>query len=134
METNVVTINGKKREVLKDTDVALNNGSLVIHYNATKKVIGTYIVTSFRGTLQQGQNKCNYCTLINLQTGYPQFEERASRKTTVARLLSHLCEGFGLGENARRRGEYIAVFPVGKYKIDLECESANNLLNTENEF
>ena len=118
-----VTINRKKYGADGDTPIKLNNGSLVLHYNKLGDVIGAYIVTSYRdqrGTLKNPEHTTGYCSLVNLDNGYLKFEERCSRTTTMGRVLAHLVPNgdFG-GKEAIKSGQYIEVYPVGEYKIDL---------------
>lgn len=118
-----VTINSKKYGVDGETPIKLNNGSLVLHYNKLGDVLGAYIVTSFRdqrGTLKNSEHTSSYCSLVNLDNGYLKFEERCSRTTTMGRVLAHLVQNgdFG-GKEAVKNGQYIEVYPVGMYKIDL---------------
>lgn len=115
---NNVTINGKDIKIIGETPVKLNNGSLVIHYSRSE-VIGAYIVTSYRGLNQQGGTS-QYCSFIDLDTGYIKFEERCSRTTTVGRVLSHLNHNDYRGKNALECGQNIEVYNLGNYKIDLK--------------
>lgn len=119
-----VTINGKKYERDGETPVKLNNGSLVVHYNKMGNVLGAYIVTSFRDSKgnYSGQQTATYCSLINLDNGYIAFEERASRSTTVKRVLSHLNKGDYYGQQAVKEGQYIEVYAPGDFKIDLSFD------------
>lgn len=119
-----VTINGKKYERDGETPVKLNNGSLVVHYNKMGDVLGAYIVTSFRDSKgnYSGQQTTTYCSLINLDNGYIAFEERASRSTTVKRVLSHLNRGDYYGQQAVKEGQYIEVYAPGDFKIDLSFD------------
>lgn len=119
-----VTINGKKYERDGETPVKLNNGSLVVHYNKMGDVLGAYIVTSFRDSKgnYSGQQTTTYCSLINLDNGYIAFEERASRSTTVKRVLSHLNKGDYYGQQAVKEGQYIEVYASGNFKIDLSFD------------
>ena len=118
---NNVTINKVKFEVKGDTPVRLENGSLVVHYDKSDNVKGAYIVTSFRDNKNRysGSNTAPYCSLVNLDSGYLKFEERCSRNTTIKRVLSHLNPSDVSGTEAVRSGQYIEVYPVGNYKIDL---------------
>mgnify|MGYP003191361618 CR=1 FL=1 len=119
-----VTINGKKYERDGETPVKLNNGSLVVHYNKMGDVLGAYIVTSFRDSKgnYSGQQTTTYCSLINLDNGYIAFEERASRSTTVKRVLSHLNKGDYYGQQSVKEGQYIEVYAPGDFKIDLSFD------------
>ena len=120
-----VTINSKTYKVDGETPVRLNNGSLVLHYNKLGDVMGAYLVTSFRdhkGTLRNTEHTASYCSLINFDNGYLEFEERCSRATTMKRVLSHLNPGDYAGEQAVKDGQYLEVYPVGKYKIDLSFD------------
>lgn len=98
-----VTINGKKYERDGEIPVKLNNGSLVVK--------GDY----------KGQTT-TYCSLVNLDTGYLAFEERASRSTTVQRVLSHLNKGDYYGQQAVKEGQFIEVYALGDFKIDLSFD------------
>ena len=119
-----VTISNDKRLVGIDTPVRLNNGSLVLHYNKGGDVIGAYLVTSYRdhrGSLKNEEHTKNYCSLVNLDTGYLKFEERCSRLTTIGRVLAHLSpsDDFG-GKEAFKSGQYIEVYLNGDYKINIQ--------------
>ena len=120
-----VTINSKKYEVVGEAPVKLNNGSLVLHYNKLGDVMGAYIVTSYRDQSgyckHNGKETAQYCSLVDLDNGYLKFEERCSRNTTVGRVLAHLVPNgdFG-GKEAVKNGQYIEIYNVGDYKIDLQ--------------
>lgn len=119
-----VTINGKKYERDGEMPVKLNNGSLVVHYNKMGDVLGAYMVTSFRDSKgdYKGQTT-TYCSLVNLDTGYLAFEERASRSTTVQRVLNHLNKGDYYGQQqAVKEGQFIEVYALGDFKIDLSFD------------
>ena len=113
-----VTINGKVKEVRYETPLRLNNGSLVVHYNRLGDVLGAYIVTSYRGANIVG-GTTHHCSFVNLDNGYIEFEERCSRNTTIARVLSHLNHGDYTGRQAVTDGQYVEVYNGGNYKIDL---------------
>lgn len=119
-----VTINSKKYGVDGSEPVRLNNGALVLHYNKNADVLGAYLVTSYRDQSgyckHNGKETAQYCSLVDLDTGYLKFEERCSRNTTVGRVLAHLVPNgdFG-GKEAVKNGQYIEVYAVGDYKIDL---------------
>ena len=126
-----VAINGKRVEKKVDTPVKLSNGSLVVHYNKLGDVIGAYIVTSYRDQSgyckHNGKETSQYCSLVDLDTGYLKFEERCSRNTTMGRVLAHLVPNgdFG-GKDAVKDGQYIEVYTGGNYKIDLSFDRENN--------
>ena len=113
-----VTINGNKFEVRGETPIRLNNGSLVVHYNRLGDVLGAYIVTSYRGANIVG-GTTHHCSFVSLEDGYLKFEERCSRNTTMARVLSHLNHGDYSGKQAVADGQYVEVYACGNYKIDL---------------
>lgn len=120
-----VTINSKKYGVDAETPIKLNNGSLVLHYNRLGDVLGAYIVTSYRdqkGTLRNSEHTASFCSLVDLDSGYLKFEERCSRNTTMKRVLSHLNPSDYAGAQAIKDGQYIEVYSVGNYKIDLSLE------------
>lgn len=122
-----VTINNKKYGVDSETKLSLTNGALVIHRNRLGDVLGAYLVTSFRynrgvTTEKAKEATQSYCSLINLDTGYLAFEERASRSTTIQRILSHLNKGDYYGQQAVKEGQYVEVYYSGEYKIDLQFE------------
>lgn len=122
-----VMINSKKYGVDGEAPIKLNNGSLVLHYNKNADVLGAYIVTSYRDQSgyckHNGKETAQYCSLVDLDTGYLKFEERCSRNTTVGRVLAHLVpNGDFQGKNAVKEGQYIEVYHVGEYKIDLKIE------------
>lgn len=78
----------------KEESLSLNNGSLVVLYDEYNVPIRSYIVTSYRGDESQYRKpRAQYCTLIDLATGYPAFEEPSSRSTTIDRLTKHIYEG-----------------------------------------
>ena len=82
------------------------------------------MVTSFRDSKgdYRGQTTLTYCSLVNLDTGYLAFEERASRSTTVQRVLSHLNKGDYYGQKAVKEGQFIEVYAPGDFKIDLSFD------------
>ena len=118
---NNVTINQKKFGVSGDTPLKLNNGSLVLHYNPIGEVIGAYLVTSFRDNKNKYQDSLttSYCSFVNLDNGYLKFEERCSRNTTVQRVLSHLNPEDYWGKRAVSSGQYVKVYSLGDYNIDI---------------
>ena len=122
-----VTINNQKCGIDHEAKISLTNGSLVIHRNRLGDVLGAYLVTSFRYNRGVTTDKAkeatqSYCSLINLDTGYLAFDERASRSTTIKRVLSHLNKGDYYAEQAVKEGQYIEVYYSGEYKIDLQFE------------
>ena len=122
-----VTINNQKCGIDHEAKISLTNGSLVIHRNRLGDVLGAYLVTSFRynrgvTTEKAKEATQGYCSLINLDTGYIAFDERASRCTTIKRVLSHLNKGDYYAEQAVKEGQYIEVYYSGEYKIDLQFE------------
>ena len=122
-----VTINNQKCGIDHEAKISLTNGSLVIHRNRLGDVLGAYLVTSFRynrgvTTDKSKEATQSYCSLINLDTGYIAFDERASRSTTIKRVLSHLNKGDYYAEQAVKEGQYIEVYYSGEYKIDLQFE------------
>ena len=122
-----VTINNQKCGIDHEAKISLTNGSLVIHRNRLGDVLGAYLVTSFRYNRGVTTDKAkeatqSYCSLINLETGYIAFDERASRSTTIKRVLSHLNKGDYYAEQAVKEGQYIEVYYSGEYKIDLQFE------------
>lgn len=122
-----VTINNQKCGIDHEAKISLTNGSLVIHRNRLGDVLGAYLVTSFRYNRGVTTDKAkeatqSYCSLINLDTGYIAFDERASRSTTIKRVLSHLNKGDYYAEQAVKEGQYIEVYYSGEYKIDLQFE------------
>lgn len=124
MSMNNITINGRNTKAKGDTPFKLQNGSLVVHYNKNGKVQSCFIVTSFRDSKNRycGDTTTSYCSLVDLDTGYLKFEERCSRTTTMARILSHLNPTDYKGAEAVREGQYIEVYPLGDYSIDLSFE------------
>lgn len=122
-----VTINNKKCGIDPEAPISLTNGSLVIHLNKLGDVLGAYLVTSFRYNRGVSEDRAKeptqgYCSLINLDTGYIAFDERASRNTNIRRVLSHLSKGDYYGNQAVKDGQYIEVYHSGEYKIDLQFE------------
>lgn len=126
MVKGTVTLNRSKinKGVDGNLGVFLQNGSLALH-KSENVTVGCYLVTSFRGDCKGGQTS-GYCTLIDLETGYPKFEERCSRRTTMARVLSHLSPGDFGAEEAIKRGEYIELYKRDKYSIDLSFDKIDN--------
>lgn len=120
-----VTINSKKYGRDSETPVKLNNGSVVLHYNKNAEVIGAYIVTSYRDQSgyckRNGKETSQYCSLVDLDTGYLKFEERCSRNTTMGRVLAHLVPNYDIGgKRAVADGQYIEVYVTGSYTIDIK--------------
>ena len=121
---NNITLNSKTCRNRAETPVKLQNGSLVLHFNSVGEPLGAYLVTSYRDQQDwlKYRNKVStvsYCTLINLDTGYIQFEEPCSRTTTVGRVLAHLSKTRDEGKIPVGRGERIEVYPSGKFNINL---------------
>lgn len=126
-----VVINGKSIERRAETPVKLNNGSLVVHYNKLGDVLGAYVVTSYRDqnkTLRNTEHTASFCSLVDLDNGYLKFEERCSRTTTMARVLSHLNPSDYAGAEAIKDGQYVEVYAVGTYKIDLSFDRNDNIV------
>lgn len=99
-------------------EIELNNGSLVLLKN-NGEVRKVFMVVSFRDNKNhyKGDPTNNYCTLLNLDTGYFAFEERCSRKTTVKRVLNHLLD---LSCDSPVYNDFdIDVIKVNSYKIDV---------------
>lgn len=119
-----VTINSKKCGIDHEAKISLTNGSLVIHRNRLGDVLGAYLVTSFRDGKGRynGDQTTTYCSLIDLDNGKIAFEERCSRATTIKRVLSHLNRADYYGEQAVKNGQYIEVYSMGEFKIDLQFE------------
>ena len=119
-----VTINNQKCGIDHEAKISLTNGSLVIHRNRLGDVLGAYLVTSFRDGKGRynGDQTTTYCSLIDLDNGKIAFEERCSRATTIKRVLSHLNRADYYGEQAVKDGQYIEVYAMGEFKIDLQFE------------
>ena len=114
-----ITINGRNEAKRLEKPVHLYNGNLVLVKRDTK-VERVLMVTSFRDGKNQynGAKTGDYCSLIDLDTGYIAFDERCSRDTTVRRVLNHLLD---LGT---RDYAFNQVIPVEKYgDLDIECIS-----------
>ncbi len=114
-----ITINGRNEATRLEKAVHLYNGNLVLVKRDTK-VERVLMVTSFRDGKNQynGAKTGDYCSLIDLDTGYIAFDERCSRDTTVRRVLNHLLD---LGT---RDYEYNQAIPLEAYgKYDIECVS-----------
>lgn len=112
-----ITINGRNEATRLEKAVHLYNGNLVLVKRDTK-VERVLMVTSFRDGKNQynGAKTGDYCSLIDLDTGYIAFDERCSRDTTVRRILNHLLD---LGT---RDYEYNQSIPLEAYgKFDIEC-------------
>lgn len=115
-----ITINRSQR---KDENLSLNNGSLVVLYDEYNMPIRSYIVTSYRGDESQYRKpRGQYCTLIDLATGYPAFEEPSSRSTTISRLTKHIYEGKISHTEAKPTKYFRDVKVLNKdyYSIDIE--------------
>ena len=119
---NNITINGVILSRNYDAPVRLNNGDLVIHYNKLGNVLGVYMVTSFRCTGTTKENTANHCSFVDMDNGYLKFEERCSRSTTMARVLSHLNRGDYYAKQAVKDGQYIEVHKCGEYKLDVQID------------
>lgn len=114
----MVEVVRKSEDAITGNEVLnLNNGSYVVRYTKEDEVIGTYIVTSYRG--DGNGNTRVYCSLVNLDTGYIQFDERCSRSTTIKRVLSHLSPGDYGGNKSIQRGERIEVFTKDEVTLRL---------------
>ena len=127
---NNVTISNKDL-VSGDTPINLTNGKLVLHCNKNGEVINAYMVTSFRDhnrSLKNVDHAMNYCSLVNLDSGYLAFEERCSRRTSVARVLSHLNPNDFEAKRALADGQYIEVYSVGEFKIDLQLRRKKEVM------
>lgn len=102
--------------------ISLKNGNIVLHFNRFEKIVNCYMVISFRdvdGHYKGEFNRCSYCSLLNLDTGCIEFEERCSRNTTVQRVLSHLNQLDLGGVNAVNEGQYVKVYTNEEYHIEL---------------
>ena len=132
MIKGTITLNGNKpKQNIPDgnTAIDLRNGSIVLHFSKNRKeLLGSYLVTSFRDDKQKYTGQCttSYCSLINLETGYLKFEERCSRNTTMARVISHLSPGDYMGADAIKRGEFIEVYRRDKFTLDLSFNERDN--------
>lgn len=133
MANNIITINQKPTtpEDIGARPVQLNNGNLVLHYDRDHNLLGAYIVTSFRDGKRRYDLKTNtavYCSLVSLSSGNIAFEERASRSTTVKRVLSHLNHCTYGGDDALRTGQTLEVFKIGSWGLDLQANPSANLV------
>lgn len=70
----------------------LCNGSIVIIFDRMNAPVRSYLVTSYRGVADIEHNS-GYCSLIDLVTGNPAFEEPISRKADSASILHLIYEG-----------------------------------------
>ena len=124
-----ISIKGVCSCVDLDRNIKLNNGAIIIQ-KENNNVIGVYLVTSFRDNKNKygGDNTSNYCSLINLDSGYLAFEERCSRYTTERRVLRHITRaGFTYpydpnshDQDANFYNMRIQVYNNGDFKINLE--------------
>ncbi len=114
-----ITINGRNEAKRLEKPVHLYNGNLVLVKKDTN-VEKVLMVTSFRDGKNQynGDKTGDYCSLIDLDTGYIAFDERCSRDTTVRRVLNHI---FDLGTRDYAFNQAIPVEKYGGY--DIECIS-----------
>ena len=117
---NHITINGQNRKTNLEREIKLNNGSLVFLKNGNK-VNQVYMVVSFR----DNKNRYNYspttayCSLLNLDTGNYEFEERCSRNTTVRRLLNHLLMVGSDMSDEKYRDYDVEIHLKNNYRIDI---------------
>ena len=115
-----IIINQSPRK--EDDSLKLNNGSIVVLYDEYNTPIRSYLVTSYRGD-KNGYYKIRsqYCTLIDLATGYPAFEEPSSRDTTISRLSKHIYEGSISYTDAKpsKYFRYIKVLNKDNYQITI---------------
>ncbi len=112
-----------------DRNIKLTNGAIIIQ-KENNNVIGVYLVTSFRDNKNKygNDNTSNYCSLINLDSGFLAFEERCSRSTTERRVLRHITRaGFTYpydpnshDQDDNFRNMRIQVYNNGDFKINLE--------------
>lgn len=112
-----------------DRKIMLNNGSLILH-KKNDKVIGIYLVTSYRGNKNKypSESTNKYCSLIDLETGKIAFEERCSRATTERRVLKHLThvgytsyyEAKNESNDIRYKDMRVSVYKTGNYTMDIE--------------
>lgn len=109
--------------------VRLNNGMVLIHRDVYNRVLGVYMVTSFRNDKDnptKWRNTAFYCSLINLDNGTIAFEEACTRDTTELRVLRHLCRCgcYSLGQSdfndEKISGSYIEEVPLHEYTIYLD--------------
>ena len=126
---NNISIKGICECVDLDRNIKLTNGSIVIQ-KENDKVVGVYLVVSFRDNKNKyGNDSTNsYCTLINLDNGQFEFEERCSRATTERRVLRHLTRAgftYPYDPNSRKQDSKfynmrVQVYNNGNYKVNLE--------------
>lgn len=126
---NNISIKGICECVDLDRNIKLTNGSIVIQ-KENDKVVGVYLVVSFRDNKNKyGNDSTNsYCTLINLDNGQFEFEERCSRATTERRVLRHLTRAgftYPYDPNSREQDSKfynmrVQVYNNGNYKVNLE--------------
>lgn len=112
-----------------DRNIKLTNGAIIIQ-KENSNVIGVYLVTSFRDNKNKygNDNTSNYCSLINLDSGFLAFEERCSRSTTERRVLRHITRaGFSYpyypnshDQDDKFYNMRIQVYNNGDFKINLE--------------
>jgi hypothetical protein len=122
-----ITVNGAKNTARLERKLSLHNGAIVLlkRNNETNSV---YMVVSFRDDKNRynSDKTKDYCTLLNLDTGYYAFEERCSRDTTVRRVLNHLlrlgCSNYTYNQNIPEdnyNGYDVEVINLGDYSIDI---------------
>jgi hypothetical protein len=104
----------------------LNNGDLLLWYNAYGELKGAFMVVSFRkqGHDQSCFNTNQHCSLLNFDDGTLAFDERCSRNTTVNRILCHLNRGSYNGgtshlDYSNPGNQRIKQFRSGNYQIEL---------------
>ena len=115
-----ITIKGHERTIDLDRQVRLNNGSLVLLKN-DERVEKVYMVVSFRDNKNRyyGSDTSAFCTLLNLDNGKYEFEERCSRYTTVKRVLKHLLHIKDNIPYDLYGGYDIEIYTLEKYHIDI---------------
>lgn len=97
------------------TPVKLNNGDLfIIEWDDPKY----YLISTY------GDNKVQYCSLIDLRTGARAFAEPCSRSTTLERLLSHLGLNYPSAYNLSRQ------YKAGEYAMNIELIGEGNIPNS----
>lgn len=112
-----------------DRKINLPNGAIIVQ-KEKDQVIGVYLVVSFRDNKNKYHNDstASYCSLVNLDNGKFEFEERCSRATSERRVLRHLTHaGYSYPYNPDSNEQdnlfsnmRVQVYRNGNYKINLE--------------
>lgn len=113
MQLNVT--HNERLQYKGNTPIKLNNGD-ILELRVNKAETNYYLVSTY------GDNRPDYCSLIDLQNGARKFTEPCSRKTTVYRVLAH----FGLG--FAEMYQAISQYKVDEYVMNIDLQSNGRLV------